>query len=176
MTFNPLLKERHVIPRWRSLKTTVNSGELAMPRKATEAIARNPSEELVRRLEAFRLRPDKFRVAGVIETAIVEDLPEEAIRPARIVLLRDSGATTLVREQASRLLRKVGDESELPDELERDRDDIHSSVALWRSATRCYPHDPLPWVELALGYITICNNDPPFPPLPPPFHLPPPPP
>ncbi len=62
MTFNPLLKERHVIPRWRSLKTTVNSGELAMPRKATEAIARNPSEELVRRLEAFRLKPPLWRI------------------------------------------------------------------------------------------------------------------
>src|SRR5882672_11049304 len=123
MTFHPLLKDRHVIPRWRSLRTTVSSGELAMPRKATEAIARNPSEELVRRLEAFRLRPDKFTATEVIETAIVEGLPEEAVRP------------------------------------ERDRGGIHSSVARWRSATRSYPHDPLAWVELALGYVTLGKNE-----------------
>src|SRR5258707_5799404 len=107
MTFHPLLKDRHVIPRWRSLRTTVSSGELEMPRKPTEAIARNRSEELVRRLEAFRLRRDKFTATEVIESAIVEGLSEEAVRPARVVLLPDSGATTLVREQASRLLRKV---------------------------------------------------------------------
>jgi hypothetical protein len=71
MTLNPLLADRHVIPRWRSLRVTVRSGELAIPRVATEAVARNPSQELVRRLEAFRRGPDKLTAADLIETAIV---------------------------------------------------------------------------------------------------------
>ena len=50
---------------------TVRSGELAIPRVATEAVARNPSQELVWRLQAFRRGPDKLTAADLIETAIV---------------------------------------------------------------------------------------------------------
>lgn len=135
---------------------TVRSGELAIPRVATEAVARNPSQELVRRLEAFRRGPDKLTAADLIETAIVEGLPEEAVRAARILLLPRSGATPLLREQAGRLLREVHGESE---HLGQTEDDPGSSVAPWRAATRSYPRDPLAWVELALGYVTVGKNE-----------------
>ena len=105
---------------------TVRSGELAIPRVATEAVARNPSQELVRRLEAFRRGPDKLTAADLIETAIVEGLPEEAVRAARILLLPRSGATPLLREQAGRLLREVHGESE---HLGQTEDDPGSPVA-----------------------------------------------
>ena len=159
MTFNPLLRDRHVIPRWRSLGATVDSGELAMPRNATETSTRNPSKQLVRRLEAFRLRPDRFTAADVIETAIVEQLPEEAVRPARILLMLGSGAPPLLREQASRLLREVHGEDEFLGKTEDDPGSICRSIALWRLATRSYPRDPLAWVELALGYVTVGKNE-----------------
>jgi hypothetical protein len=159
MTDGALLRDRHVVPRWRSLGTTVDSGELAMPPKATEASLRNPSNELIRRLEAWRLRSDTVTAAEAVETAIVEGLPDEAVRPARVLLLPGAGATTLVREQAGRLLRELGEESEF---LGKPEDDPGSgrSIARWRLATRFSPHDPLAWVELALNYVTIGKDKP----------------
>jgi tetratricopeptide (TPR) repeat protein len=154
MTAGALLKDRHVVPRWRPLEITINSGELAMPRSATEAAARNLSAELIRRLEAWRLRPDTATASEVIETAIVDGFPHEAVRPARVLLQPGTSATNLVREQAQRLLREIGEVSHLIGEPQN----AGRSVARWRSATIAFPRDPLAWVELALSYVTIGKN------------------
>jgi tetratricopeptide (TPR) repeat protein len=158
MTFSPLLTDRHVVPRWRSLQRTVGGGELAMPLEGISAASRNPSAELIRRLEAWRLEPDTVTAAEALETAIVEGLMAEVIRPARVLLLPDSGATGLVREHAGRLLKELGQKAEFPEKSE-NVESAPSAIALWRLRTRLSPRDPFAWVELSLGYVTIGKDE-----------------
>jgi tetratricopeptide (TPR) repeat protein len=113
--------------------------------------------ELVRRLEAWRLRPDTTSAAEAVETAIVEGLAVEATRPANVLLLPSSQATKLVREQAGRLLRELGQKSEFQSGDHPGSASL--SINLWRQATRLSPRDPLAWVELSLGYVTVGKND-----------------
>jgi Flp pilus assembly protein TadD len=155
MTAGALLKQRHVVPRWRPLRATVSSGELAMPSQAITAAPRRLSEELVRRLEAWRLQPDIMTAAEVLETALVDGHPEEAVRPARFLLEPRFNAAPLVREQAIRLLREINEGT-----LSSERSNPRSSVARWRSATRATPQDPHAWVKLALAYVTIGKDKP----------------
>jgi tetratricopeptide (TPR) repeat protein len=129
-----------------------------MPPAATGVILRNPSAELIRRVEAWQLRPDVLTAAEAVETAIVEGLAAEAIRPAQALLLPGSRATTLVRQQADRLLRELGQKSELIGKADGLTSTSSPSIARWRLATHLSPHDPLAWVELALGYVTIGKN------------------
>jgi tetratricopeptide (TPR) repeat protein len=159
MTGTPLLNDRHVVPRWRSLVATIGSSELAMPSDATKVPSRNPSAELVKRLEAWRLRPDTVTASEAVEAAIVEGLAVEAVLPARVLLLPGSGATTLVRQQADLLLRELGETSDLLGNSENPGG-ASPSIARWRLATHISPRDPLAWVELALSYVTVGKDKP----------------
>jgi Flp pilus assembly protein TadD len=114
----------------------------------------NPSAELVRRLEHWRQNRSTIAAAEVCETAIVEGIPAEAIQPARFLLRSESGAATLVRGEAARLLQRLGSDEGGDDRDNQRLDESKTPVGYWRRATRFEPQDPFAWVELALAYIT----------------------
>jgi tetratricopeptide (TPR) repeat protein len=156
MTTSPILADRGIVPRWRSLKRTIATGELAMPPR-TIVTSREPSAELIKRLEAWRIAPDIVTAAEAVETAIVEQMIAEATRPAQILVRPDSGATNLLRDQAVRVLRELGHNDEVPVETDHESNTA-AWLANWRRLTRFSPRDPFAWVELALSYVTVGKN------------------
>jgi tetratricopeptide (TPR) repeat protein len=150
MTFSPFRKDRHVVPRWRSVKKTIALGELAMPRKGAVAKNSSLSHELKRRLEAWRREPTLVSASEVVETSLVEGLEGEGVRPARILATPDSGATPLLRRQAALLLRRAGHGAEIDDEVTYQE---VSAIARARNRTRLFPREPYAWTDLALAYL-----------------------
>jgi tetratricopeptide (TPR) repeat protein len=142
-----LSASRQVVPRWRSLASTLSSLELASYNSRSGVTQEsNLSPDLVRRLERWRLTPSLITAAELVETAIVEGREREAIDAARLLVSREQTAVPLIRKQAAVVLTRTGHGDELPNEFVYER---RSDAKYWRHLTRINPYDPLVWVELA---------------------------
>lgn len=149
--------QRRMVPRWRSLAATLKSRELGHPAKyAQENSLHVPTPpDLLTRLERWRLSPSLITAAELVEGCIVEGREREAIDAARRLVTIDRDAAPLIREQAARLLQRLGHGDGLPADLAQDS----RSAIPPRYLTRIHPHDPLAWVELALAQ-TIRGSSP----------------
>ncbi|MCG6205833.1 hypothetical protein LPW26_14370 [Rhodopseudomonas sp. HC1] len=102
-------------------------------------------QELKDRLEAWRKSDDVIAAAELVETALVEGRESEGERAARSLVREGSGATPLVKKQASLLLERLN-----PEGSESRSIDVGSV----RQHVHQYPDDALSWVDLALGYVS----------------------
>ncbi len=150
---NPAEREskRRLVPRWRSLATTIKSGELASPMPRTEV--RAPDEILPRpsdflhRLERWNLSPSLVTAAELVESGIVEGREKDAVDAARRLVSIDKNAAPLIREQAAKLLERMGSGRDIPSDLKTGPVAIKGA----RDFIRVNLRDPLGWVELALA-------------------------
>jgi hypothetical protein len=141
--------QRRMVPRWRSLATTLQARELGCPIKADRSKLGDhvTPPDLLTRLERWRLTPDLVTAAELVEACIVEGREREAVDAARRLVTIDRNAAPLIREQAAKLLQRTGHGSELTDS---DRPNRTLQVSP-RFFLKLHPHDPLAWVELALA-------------------------
>ena len=152
MISSPASKKRILVPRWRPLAATIAAGELSSPAPKGASISSGDiNRQVVKRLERWRLEPAVLSAAEVLEAALVNGLDNEAIAPARLLVRPGSGATSLVRHQAARLLVRTGHAA---DALEALEENVSSDVATLRQRTRDCPQDALAWVELALAQVS----------------------
>jgi tetratricopeptide (TPR) repeat protein len=152
MISSPSSAKRQVVPRWRSLSTTIAANELSHPLARNEPVAiRRLPEELVYCIEQWRRAPGLLHAAELVEAALVYSHESEAVDAARLLIRADSKAVPLVRKQAALLLKRTHHNDELPPQL-RDVGE-QNTLHLWRARTRLHPHDALAWVELALAQV-----------------------
>jgi tetratricopeptide (TPR) repeat protein len=148
--------KRRMVPRWRPLHQTIQSGELGGIRPRFTDSARGLSPELQDRLEKWRLSPTLVTAAELVETAIVEAEEHEAINAARTLLLKHDTAAPLIRQQAAQLLIRGGHAEDVPSDLAKS---AQATTRQWRRRTRLHPEDALAWVEMALHQIITGNTD-----------------
>jgi Tfp pilus assembly protein PilF len=146
-----------MVPRWRSLAAKLKSRELGNPTKraAEDSLHAATPPDLLTRLERWRLSPSLITAAELVEGCIVEGREREAIDAAQRLVTIDRDAAPLIREQAARLLKRVGQGESLPADLAADS----RGAIPPRYLTRIHPYDPLAWVELALAQ-TIRGSSP----------------
>lgn len=139
---------RLLVPRWRSLSGALRAGELASPSSNVQTV-RKPSQDLVRRIDLFKLSPDLITAAEIVEGSIVEGVDLSGLAAARYLLLDNVDATLLIKRQAASLLTRIGFADEVPETL---RDELRKTgTREWRLHCRMHPYDGLAWVELALN-------------------------
>ena len=155
---NPVLstRNRRLVPRWRGLVATLQSGELSHPARTTKNL--RPTEplspDLLMYLERWRLSPSLVSAAELVEASIVSGHEQQAVDAARRIVSVDRTAAPLIRQQAARLLRRTGHEADIPADLEAD----NLPIAIVRPRSRLHRGDALAWVELALAQ-TIAGAD-----------------
>lgn len=152
MISSPTSQRRLMVPRWRSLRLTNQSGELAAPGKTNcSKIGRQLPFELTKRLERWRRSRDLISAAELVEAALVHGEESEGASAARSLLQSEERATSSVERQAAALLRKLGLSSDVSEHLKIDNG-FHSHR--WRQRTNIYPRDAISWMELALVQTT----------------------
>jgi tetratricopeptide (TPR) repeat protein len=149
--------QRRMVPRWRTLATTLQARELGCPINADKSKLGDhvTPPDLLTRLERWRLAPDLVTAAELVEACIVEGREREAVDAARRLVTIDRNAAPLIREQAAKLLERTGHGGEL---TEGDKPSQTSQISP-RFFLKLHPHDPLAWVELALAQ-TIRGSSP----------------
>lgn len=149
---------RRLVPRWRSLRATLTSLELAQPKPmlsskvATAAPA--PDPDFLARLERWQLHPSLVTAAEFLEAAIVEGDEKVAVSAARQLIQVDKNAAPLIHAQAASVLVRHGYGDEVPREIQ-----FESMPYSPRHGTRMHPRDPLAWVELALRQVSRGHAD-----------------
>lgn len=147
MTPSPVPTVRNVVPRWRSLRRTIEARELSFPAPPGNYREVLPvSDEFRTRMETWRRVPGVVSAAEVVEIALVEGNETEAIAAARALMSDHFSPTPLVRAQARRLLERKG---EIEESVSPDVGVPARRLRYWRQRTRAYPMDALAWVELA---------------------------
>ena len=141
-------RERHLIPRWRSLCLSHSTMELAIPH-ASDANAGEfvPSRDFERKLLQWQCTPTVVSAAELVAASIVEAQEEVATQAARFVLSHKSAARPLVRELALRVLGRRTAPSRNP---RAEETSAAKRKRQWRHRTRVHPNNALAWVELAL--------------------------
>lgn len=139
-------QSRRLVPRWRSLSTTIDSKELALPRRSREVPAGRLNSDFLSKLERWRLSPELVTAAELVESAIIDGREADAVAAARRLVTIDENAAPLIRRQAAALLVRTGNKDDAPAELVVRPDHLSEP----RYFTRLHPRDPLAWVELAL--------------------------
>jgi len=146
MIGSPRNRHRVLIPRWRPLAVTIRSGELFAPAfKDASGVSSGIPQELLERVERWRLQPDLVAAAELLESAIIHGKEGEAAPAARLLARPSSGATDLVREQAQHVLSRVD-----PKAFDAKAPIVVEDRSIWRTRTKENPRDALAWVELAL--------------------------
>lgn len=154
MISSPAGAARNVVPRWRSLRRTIESRELAFPAVlGAFTPVRLFSYEFRERLEGWRREPSVVTAAELVEVAIIEGNEREAIAAAHALVSEHWSPTSLVRDQALRLLERQGEVQPSDDGYEDSNPErrLHD----WRRRTREHPFDALAWVELARLYVAF---------------------
>lgn len=139
--------KRHVLPRWRSLASTISRGEL----RSGEMRADRQAGLLgrMRRLETvFRAEPSLESAADVVSFAVAWGLPQShSVVDAAKLTERDASDNTAVHGLA---LRVLGADMR-PDAPT----DAHTRIAGLKHRVRQNPRDAISWMELARWYSTI---------------------
>lgn len=156
MILTPWNSRRRVVPRWRTLELTLQSGELKPLAKTTDKADDGIiSQELAKRLARWRADPSLMTAAELVETAIVDGRENEAVKAATRLIQIDERAAPLVKHQAARLLARVGQKKPwLQAHMAPP-----AAIALWRERTRTHPNDALAWIELALHQTIIGKQE-----------------
>jgi Tfp pilus assembly protein PilF len=152
---NPVIwtRGRRLVPRWRSLGSTLASLELASPRKAGVSAEPISNVDYLARLERWTLHPSLVTAAELLEIAIIDGREKDALNAARRLVQIDKNATPLIHAQAIAVLRRNGLDNEIPVRL---LDTAPAPAA--RHFTRLHPKDPLAWVELALRQVVAGHS------------------
>ena len=143
------IKQRLLVPRWRSFVRTLGAGELGSPRPRTVGSEQTGSRTDVRLARWIDL-PNLVTAAEVVESALGEAREAEAVEAARQILRDHPTAMPMVRNQAAALLRRAG----LVEEVEELAGTIGpSDTKGWRASLRLYPYDAIGWTELAFHQV-----------------------
>lgn len=157
MTAIPGAEDRNLVPRWRSLSQTAQSGELHPTSQPLEEPMRvGPSVE---RARAFSQHPGVFTAADLLGQAVVDGYKESDMsvtRAARLVL--ESEAPPSSKEMARHVLGtatigSVKDRSAMADINWRGR----ANTA--RRIVRSEPDNAIRWVDLSLAHVNLGELD-----------------
>lgn len=150
---NPLfdLRNRQVVPRWRTSRVTASLGELATvapPRRD-----RTDADVIAQKVAEWREHRTASFAADVLASAIVDGAVPEAREAAEFILLPSSSASEAARIVARRVLNPETFEA-LPVAVLDDRA-MREVVATARRRTRADLRNALAWADLSLAYASL---------------------
>ena len=146
MALRPEDKRRSIIPRWRSFKQTLASGELDSSIQASGTSKQVTALEFATKIREWRENKTLSFARELVGAAVVHNRHEDAHEAAQFIL-RSEGVSTPSRHLAEVVLGK----SRRPTTNEQ----LNEFVRIARNRTRFLPRNPLPWVDLALGYTIL---------------------
>jgi len=152
-------KDRNVIPRLRSFRTTLALGELDATGVCPESeILRDP-ESLKSKIRAWKENGTMSFAADLTSAALVLQLPDEAKEAAHFLLSTDSHAPAAARAVASRILapdsKDVDNELIVADVSLPSAEQIFETIRQTRNQLRNEPRNAILWVELSRSYLYL---------------------
>jgi len=151
-------KDRKVIPRLRSFRTTFALGELDSAGVFREAAYMGYEASLETKIQAWKENRTVSFAADLVSAALVLQRPDEAKEAARFLMARNSEAPLAAREVAQRIL--ATEEGDVQPRVVVDvslphADQIFDRIRLMRSRLRNEPRNSILWVELARAYALV---------------------
>lgn len=145
MMSSSLQIERRIVPRWRSLATTLRLNELG-PSTSPKLIAPSSNEAILeKRLTAWNGTRDLVTASELLEAEITSGGEEGAATSAAQYILGRDDATPMLRRLAELGLAHFNSASQVASNWLP-----HSKKASLRAQLIAYPRNPLVWAELSL--------------------------
>jgi tetratricopeptide (TPR) repeat protein len=139
---------RQLIPRWRLLRLTIDSSELAVPKERHAAFAARPiPKSLEKKLVTWRIGGGIVAAAELVDSALAYGAESEALSAAKFLLRGWSGAAPLVLAHARKIVERSGEPIDPVEAPAPDGDDARGAL---RRVLRQNLGNPLGWVDLAL--------------------------
>lgn len=145
---DPILKDRRMLPIWRSFSALQGSDELLFREGSRyKAGSRVASDEYTEKLADWRASPNIYTAVELVNAGIVESLESEITQAARFILDSNIAVTEPLKNIAAAVLIRNK-------EIERNVDVQEIGKSFWRRRTNEYPRDPVGWIELARLHFT----------------------
>ena len=149
-------RDRNVIPRLRSFRTTLALGELNSAGGFPESEYLDYEESLASKIRAWKENGTISFAADLASAALVLQRPDEATEAAEFILSTDSQAPPAAREVAQRILGTEPAETSpkliVTDVSLPHADQIFKRIRLSRNQLRSQPRNAILWVELSRAY------------------------
>jgi tetratricopeptide (TPR) repeat protein len=158
-------RDRQVVPRWRSFRTTLDHGELSTLKPPKDPI--DWSGALEELLKDWAHHKGISTAADLVSAAFVSSREGDAVEAATFLLKQDEvpyGAKSI----AALCLQKLGETASLIDALpESDTDDVGAilhcarerrfqvQIHRVRAQLACFPRNPVLWSNLARLYTSV---------------------
>jgi tetratricopeptide (TPR) repeat protein len=152
-------KDRNVIPRLRSFRTTLALGELDSAGGPAESEWINDEESLENKIRAWKENGTVSFAADLASAALVLQQPHQAKEAAHFLLSKESRATAAARAVAQRILASREDSAQ-PEALIADLSlpnagQISEWIRLMRRRLHDEPRNAILWVELSRAYVHV---------------------
>lgn len=150
-------RDRNVIPRLRSFRTTLALGELDTTGVRADLHYAGEEQSLQTKIRAWRQNRSVSFASDLASAALVLQRPEHATDAARFLL--SNAAPSAARAIAEKILDSLNGNVEtnitisdvtLPNEIQ-----IFDRIRTARNRLRQQPRNAVLWVELALGYALV---------------------
>lgn len=151
---------RNIVPRWRSFRDTVRTGELnstAVTGSRTHALV--AADFLSARLADWKTNKTVGHASDLVGAGVALDRRPEVAEAARFLLRTDSNASRWSQELARDALgiSSNTDSDALPSDPAHLEKMLRARVRSFREMLRIEPNDPIAWVELARNHAALGN-------------------
>lgn len=149
---------RQIIPRWRTFRDTVRTGELnssgVKARSMHAAVSANFLSQ--RRLDWERCRT-VGHATDLVAAGLALEHREQVSDAARFLLQDDLSVSRWARELARNALRVSNSDKIKPTSAPEflDQEQVYTRIRMYRQMLRAEPNDPINWVELARNYVIL---------------------
>jgi len=153
-------KDRNVIPRLRSFRTTLALGELNSAIAVEDCFSsQEEKHSLLSKIVAWKKSRTISFAADLVSAAFVFQEPEEAREAAESILAKGSEAPKASRTIAERLLESLSTPSRqvrsLPELILPEPDDIRARIGTIRKRLGDEPRNAILWVELSRAFALL---------------------
>lgn len=156
MSVEFLEKARHVFPRWRSIESTVDLGELTWPSTQEEVDTSELDLSLASAIVEWKADPSLWKSLDLLGTATIANKLDDfagLVAEVRNNPLTPEAARAFFGASHRPARLELSECSQLPEGL------LHREISVRRHKLAATPHDPVEWVELARAFTIAGQNE-----------------
>jgi Tfp pilus assembly protein PilF len=151
-------KDRHIFPRWRSFRATLQLGELSTSATSDSRDNSGLDIALAAGIASWQRNPTLWRGLDLLGTATVAGKLHE-FGDLVTQISRNPLAPSFIRNLFDAKSRPTEIDLDIPRTEDFSSNDSRSKIGFHRSNLKTSPADPIEWVELARHYTIVGANE-----------------